>query len=206
MAIRRQVDNPLKPSARSSGPFVGALKTLPAQTLRTAFRWVDSAYFLTQAALKGIGFQTLTREVPPEKMTPEGLVALLPNAPGRWPALEIPLPFGALFQLSVESMLQRSALWVAPCSLTEAEESLRAQLGRYAASARDTWRGTTHVFFIDPLHPSSEWPDVVGSVTLLLSDNGLAMMGVRQERGPSRRTRRLIRAATDWPLLNASGL
>ena len=170
-----------------------------------AFRQLDGAYFLMQAVLKGIGFQTLAREAPPERMTSAGPVALLPNAPGRWPALEIPLPLGALFHVSAESMLQRSALWMVPGSLADAEGFLRAQLGRYAVGVRDTWSGATHIFYINPLHPSSEWADIVGSVNLLLNDYGSVMMGVRQERGPSRRTRRLIRAATDWPLLFSSG-
>lgn len=163
--------------------------------LRMAFRPLDGAYFLAQAVVNGLGFQTLGREAPPVRMTSEGPVATLPEAPGRWPALEIPLPVGALFHASAESMLQRAALWMVPGSLDDAEEFLRARLGRYTAGAHDTWRGSTHIFYVEPLDPSPAWADIVGSVNVLCNEHGAVLMGVRQERGPSRRTQRRMREA-----------
>ena len=202
MAIQRQASNlPTRLNGGSSNAVLRALKSLPARLIRIALRQLDTAYFLAQAVVNGLGLRTLTREVPPEKVTPQGQrLAVLAEAPGRWPQMEIPLPLGALFHMTAESMLQRSALWVAPGTIGEVEDFLRAELGRYAADARDVWSGTTHILHITPLTPHSTGTDIVSSVNLLVNQHGLVMMGVRQERSPSRRTRRLMRKATAWPL------
>lgn len=180
--------------------IVTSVRLLPGRLVNAALRQLDGAYFLAQAVVKGLGLQTLTRELPPEILTPEGQrLAVLRNAPGRWPRLHVPLPLGTLFHVSAESLLQRSALWIAPGPVGEVEDYFRAELGRYFVGVRYGTRGGTRVLYVTPLTQSSEADDVVSTINIVVNQYGLVMIGVRQERSPSRRTRRLMQRAEAWP-------
>lgn len=200
MALHRRSSNLHAPTpSRLTGPVAKSLSSALTRLVRVALRQLDGAYFLTQAVLKGLGLQTLVRELPPELVTDEGeRLAVLAEAPGRWPRFQVPLPLGALFHVPAESLLQRSALWIAPGPVGDIEDFLRAALPRYATGVRYGVRGGTRVLYVIPAVRRIDEDEVVDTVNLVVNQYGLVMMGVRQERHPSSRTRRRMRHAEVW--------
>ncbi len=183
----------------------GAPQLIRSRAAQIAFGWLDQIVFLGQVVIKGLGLQTLTRATPPEAVSPSGdRLAVLPGAVGHWPRTEIPLPPGSVFHVAAESMLQRAALWFAMGTLDDVVAFLRDALRNYAVEVRDVRSGSVHVFYIAPSVPT-EPLNVLTSVNLNLNDQGVVMFSVRQERSPSRRTRRMVRRATPWALRAGSG-
>lgn len=196
----RKGEHPVKSSALESVVNLSRPQTIGSRAAQMAFGWLDQLLFLGQVVVKGLGLQTLTGAAPPEAVSPAGdRLAVLPGAMGHWPRTEIPLPPGAVFNVAAESLLQRAALWFAMGTLDDVAAFLRGALGNYAVEVRDVHSGSVHIFYIAP-SVQTDPLNVLTSVNLNLNEQGVVMFSVRQERSPSRRTRRMVQRATPWAL------
>lgn len=109
--------------------------------LEPVLRAADGLYLALQGALKRHGLLEAGGD-PPEQVTRRGRFAVLPERPGRWPELRVPLPESAAHWFSVESFYRRAGVWRASAAPEEVADFYRRSLRKaYSFVVEEEKRG-----------------------------------------------------------------